>query len=191
MYVFRKVTQPAGRGGGAGQAGSCPQQERAPPQGGNIVWTEVARLAAPAGGRGDRFGSSLAAADREVWVGAPGAAGAGRVFVFSGNAAGFQIDGLRLLGPEWTDPIAAGIVDLDPRQRGGRRRHGRESRRRRPPYLRARRVRRLARAADDDHAARRASGDHRRRAPLRQHRQDRGVRLRRRGSAVLPAAVED
>jgi choice-of-anchor B domain-containing protein len=107
VYVFRKVTQPAGRGGGAAQP--APAGAGAPPApGGNIVWTEVARLTAPAGGRGDRFGSSLAAADREVWVGAPGAAGAGRVFVFSGNAAGFQIDGLRLLGPEWSDPIAAG-----------------------------------------------------------------------------------
>ena len=62
----------------------------------------------PRARRTDRFGWSVAAADREVWVGAPGAAGAGRVFVFSGSAAGFQIDGLRLLGPEWADPIAAG-----------------------------------------------------------------------------------
>lgn len=107
VYVFRKVTQPAGRGGGAAPPAPA-AAGTAPAPGGNIVWTEVARLTAPAGGRGDRFGSSVAAADREVWVGAPGAAGAGRVFVFSGNAAGFQIDGLRLLGPEWSDPIAAG-----------------------------------------------------------------------------------
>ncbi len=84
VYVFRKVTQQAGRGGGAGQP--APAAAGAAPAQGNIVWTEVARLAAPAGGRGDRFGSSVAAADREVWVGAPGAAGAGRVFVFSGSA---------------------------------------------------------------------------------------------------------
>lgn len=105
VYVFRKVTQPAGRGGGSAAPAAA---GAAPAQGGNIVWTELARLAAPAGGRGDRFGWSVAAADREVWVGAPGAAGAGRVFVFSGGTAGFQIDGLRLLGPEWPDPIAAG-----------------------------------------------------------------------------------
>ena len=105
VYVFRKVTQPAGRAGGAGQPASA--AGGAAPAG-NVVWTEVARLAAPAGGRGDRFGTSVAAADREVWVGAPGAGGAGRVFVFSGGAGGFQIDGLRLLGPEWSDPIAAG-----------------------------------------------------------------------------------
>ena len=128
----------------------------------------MTRLAAPAGGRGDRFGAALAADDREVWVGAPGAGGPGRVFVFPGSATGFQIDGLRLLGPSWTDPAAAGVVDLDARQRRRRRRHGREPRRRRPLHLRARRVRRLARAADDDDAARRAAGDHRRRAPLQQ-----------------------
>ena len=104
-YVFRKVTQPAGRGGGAGQPVAA---GAAPAAGGNVLWVETARLAAPAGARFDRFATSLAAADREVWVGAPGAGGAGRVFVFSGNAGAFQLDGLRLLGPEWTDPLNAG-----------------------------------------------------------------------------------
>ncbi len=150
----------------------------------------MARLAAPAGGRGDRFAAALAADEREVWVGAPGAGGPGRVFVFPGSATGFQIDGLQLLGPSWTDPAAAGVVDLDARQRRRRRRHRREPLRRRPLHLRARRVRRLARAADDHDAARRTAGVHRRRAPL-QHddRQGRDVRVRRRGPAVVPAAV--
>ena len=69
----------------------------------------MARLTAPAGGRGDRFAAALTADDREVWIGAPGAGGPGRVFVFPWSATGFQIDGLRLLGPSWTDPAAAGV----------------------------------------------------------------------------------
>src|SRR6185503_10713898 len=100
-YVFGKQTQQAGRGGGPPAAAGT----NAPV---NIQWVEMTRLAAPAAGRADRFGTSIAASDREVLVGAPGAAGAGRVFVFNGGATGFQIDGLRLLGPAWTDPIQAG-----------------------------------------------------------------------------------
>ncbi|HXT71921.1 MAG TPA: choice-of-anchor B family protein [Vicinamibacterales bacterium] len=101
VYVFGKQTQQAGRGGGPPPAAGT----NAPV---NIQWVEMTRLAAPAAGRADRFGTSIAASDREVLVGAPGAAGAGRVFVFNGGATGFQIDGLRLLGPAWTDPIQAG-----------------------------------------------------------------------------------
>jgi choice-of-anchor B domain-containing protein len=103
VYVFRKVAQQVGRGGGP-----PPAPGAQPPT--NMVWTEISRLAAPAGSRADRFGSSIATTDKEVWVGAPGAGGAGRVFVFNGGAAGFQIDGLRLVGPAWTDPINAGTA---------------------------------------------------------------------------------
>jgi choice-of-anchor B domain-containing protein len=108
VYAFRKVEQAAGRrGGGGGQAGAAPA---APPQGGsgNFTWQEVSRLASPAGGRTDRFASSLAADDKEVWVGAPGAAGPGRVFVFPGNAAGFRLDGLQVVGPNREEPASAG-----------------------------------------------------------------------------------
>jgi choice-of-anchor B domain-containing protein len=105
VYVYGKVTQPAGRGGGAAQAAA----PAGAPATGNTLWAEVTRLAAPAAGRGDRFGSSIATSEREVLVGAPGAAGAGRVFVFIGGTTGFQIDGLRLLGPAWPDPISAGV----------------------------------------------------------------------------------
>jgi choice-of-anchor B domain-containing protein len=105
VYVFAKVAQQGGRGGGAG--GTPPPAGAAPPPV-NVLWQETTRLTAPAAGRTDRFGAAIAANDREVWVGAPGAGGAGRVFVFSGGATGFPIDGLRLIGPTWTDPIAAG-----------------------------------------------------------------------------------
>ena len=109
VYVFGKVAQQGGRGGGAGGgAAAAPPAAGATPPPANIQWVEMNRLAAPAAGRTDRFGTSIAANEREVWVGAPGAGGAGRVFVFNGGATGFQIDGLRLLGPTWTDPISAG-----------------------------------------------------------------------------------
>jgi choice-of-anchor B domain-containing protein len=104
VYVFGKLAQQGGRGGGA----PAPQAAGAAAPPVNIQWVEMNRLAAPAAGRTDRFGTSIAANEREVWVGAPGAGGAGRVFVFNGGTTGFQIDGLRLLGPSWTDPIAAG-----------------------------------------------------------------------------------
>ncbi|MSO49725.1 MAG: choice-of-anchor B family protein [Acidobacteria bacterium] len=108
VYVFAKVAQQGGRGGGAPapQAASATPAATAQPV--NVQWLEGTRLAAPTAGRADRFGTSIATSDREVWVGAPGAGGAGRVFVFTGGSTGFQIDGLRLLGPTWTDPIAAG-----------------------------------------------------------------------------------
>jgi choice-of-anchor B domain-containing protein len=117
VYVFRKVSQQGGRGrgagggGGGGQAaagGPPPINPPAAPAAVNIVWTELSRLTAPAGGRTDRFGAAIATGEREVWVGAPAAGGAGRVFVFAGNASGFQLEGPRLLGPAWTDAIAAG-----------------------------------------------------------------------------------
>jgi choice-of-anchor B domain-containing protein len=104
-YVFRRVAQGRGRAGGA-----APAAAPASAAGGNFTWIEVARLAAPAGGRADRFATSIAADDREVWIGAPGAGGPGRVFVFPGNATGFQVDGLRLVGPGWTGPGAAGTA---------------------------------------------------------------------------------
>ena len=117
VYVFRKVTQGGrGRGAGAAAAGANVPAPTGPAPaaagaaaGGNLAWIEMARLTAPAGGRGDRFAAALTADDREVWIGAPGAGGPGRVFVFPWSATGFQIDGLRLLGPSWTDPAAAGV----------------------------------------------------------------------------------
>jgi choice-of-anchor B domain-containing protein len=108
VYAFRKVAQAAGRrGGGGGQAGAAPV---AAPQagGGNFTWQEAGRLTSPAGVRLDRFAAALAADDKEVWVGAPGAAGPGRVFVFPGNATGFRLDGLQVLGPNREEPAAAG-----------------------------------------------------------------------------------
>jgi len=96
-YVFRRAPQ-----GGRGRAGGDA------PQGGNFTWQELARLTSPTGLRTDRFGVALAADDKEVWVGAPGAGGPGRVFVFTGNATGFKADGLQLLGPGLEEPAAAG-----------------------------------------------------------------------------------
>jgi choice-of-anchor B domain-containing protein len=107
VYAFRKVEQAAGRrGGGGGQAGAPPAAPQA--GGGNFTWQEVSRLASPAGGRLDRFAAALAADDKEVWVGAPGAAGPGRVFVFPGNATGFRLDGLQVVGPNRDEPASAG-----------------------------------------------------------------------------------
>ena len=103
VYVFGKLTQQGGRGGApAPQAAGA----AAPPV--NIQWVELNRLAAPAAGRTDRFGTSIAASEREVWVGPPGAVARAACSCSTASATGFQVDGLRLLGPSWTDPIAAG-----------------------------------------------------------------------------------
>jgi choice-of-anchor B domain-containing protein len=109
VYVFRRVLQAAGRRGGAPPAAAGAPGTASTPAG-NFTWLEVARLAAPAASRADQFGTAVAADDREVWVGAPGAGGVGRVFVFPGTAAGFQIDGVRLLGPGVTEPATAGAA---------------------------------------------------------------------------------
>jgi choice-of-anchor B domain-containing protein len=118
VYVFRRIAQtgrggrgaPAAAAGGANvpapQPGAAGGQGAAP--GGNFTWIEVARLAAPSSSRADQFAATVASTENEVWVGAPRAGGPGRVFVFPGNATGFQIDGFKLLGPNWTDPVAAG-----------------------------------------------------------------------------------
>jgi len=113
-YVFRRVPQGGrGRAGGGAPQGGQQAAPAAPPASGNFAWQEVARLAAPAGLRTDRFGVALAADDTEVWVGAPGAGGPGRVFVFKGNASGFAVDGLQLVGPGLDEPAAAGqSVDM-------------------------------------------------------------------------------
>jgi len=112
-YVFRRVPQGGrGRAGGGAQGGDQATPAAAPVSG-NFVWQEVARLAAPAGLRTDRFGVALAADDKEVWIGAPGAGGPGRVFVFKGNASGFAVDALQLVGPGLDEPAAAGqSVDM-------------------------------------------------------------------------------
>ncbi len=108
-YVFRRVAQ-GGRGRGAGAPMAQPPAGALPaPATGNFTWLELTRLATPAGQRTDMFGASIAADDREVWIGAPRAGGPGRVFVFPGNAAGFQIDGVKLLGPGGADPAGAGF----------------------------------------------------------------------------------
>jgi len=57
-------------------------------------WVAGATVTADGRAPGSRFGSSLAARDREVWVGAPGAEGAGRVYRL---AAGSQSDGFRVV----------------------------------------------------------------------------------------------
>jgi choice-of-anchor B domain-containing protein len=105
-YVFRRVAQ-TGRRGGAAQAPAAPAGG-APL--GNFTWAEVSRLAAPTSSRADQFAASIATTEQEVWVGAPRAGGPGRVYVFPGNASGFQIDGFRMLGPSWTDPVGAGAA---------------------------------------------------------------------------------
>ena len=110
VYTFRRVTQAAGRGragGGQPPAGQAANQPGA--SAGNFTWQETTRLAAPAAGRTDGFGAAIAADEREVWVGAPGAAGSGRVFVFPGTGGAFQPDGVKLLGPGMSDPAAAGV----------------------------------------------------------------------------------
>ncbi|MEZ5320190.1 MAG: choice-of-anchor B family protein [Vicinamibacterales bacterium] len=93
VYVLRKVEQTGRRGGGGGNAGG------ANAAGGNFTWQELTRLTQPAGSRGSGFGASVTADDREVWVGAPRAGGAGGVFVFRRDDTGFPIDGLRWLAP--------------------------------------------------------------------------------------------
>jgi choice-of-anchor B domain-containing protein len=113
-YVFRRVAQAGRRGGAAGAGANVPAAGAAPAQPGapsaNLTWVELARLAAPASSRTDQFAAAVASSDAEVWVGAPRAGGPGRVYVFPGNATGFQIDGFKILGPSWTDPVAAGVA---------------------------------------------------------------------------------
>jgi len=107
-YVFRRAAQGGrGRGAGAAQPPAAAGQGTAP-AGGNFTWIEVARLATPAGQRTDQFAAAVAADDKEVWIGAPRAGGPGRVFVFPGNAAGFQVDGVKLYGPSGALAAAAG-----------------------------------------------------------------------------------
>jgi choice-of-anchor B domain-containing protein len=103
VYVFRRVAQ-AGRAGGAPAAAGPTPAGQAPA--GNFTWRELARLGAPVGTRADRFGTSLAADDREIWVGAPG--GAGQVYAFGTTAEGPVLGPPRLVGPRWMDPVAVG-----------------------------------------------------------------------------------
>ena len=117
-YVFGRVPQGRGRGAGpatgaaAGAAnvpaaaGAAPGQAAAPA--GNFTWIEVARLTAPASSRIDQFAAAVAGTGSEVWIGAPRAGGAGRVYVFTGNPAAFQVEGFKILGPGWSDPVGAG-----------------------------------------------------------------------------------
>ena len=190
----RRVAAGAARQARRQQARMCPPQRRrgartAAPAG-NFTWTEIARLAAPASSRTDRFAASVASSENEVWVGAPGAGGPGRVFVFPGDAGGFQIDGFRAARTELDRSGGGRRRGVRARQRRGCRRHRRASQSGGVLHLRARCVRRLARAADaDDADARRTAGHHRRREALQRRGQSRDVRLRRRGFAVVPAAV--
>lgn len=105
-YVYRRVAQ-----GGRGRAGGTAPQGAAPPAtpaSTNFAWQEAARLAAPAGLRQDRFATSVSATDAEVWVGAPGSNTSGRIFVFPGNAAGFNASGFQALGTPLTEAAGAG-----------------------------------------------------------------------------------
>ena len=105
-FVFRRVEQAAGRRGGG--------QAPAPGGTGNFTWTEVQRLAAPVALRQDQFAASIAADEKEIWIGAPGAGGVpagtpnvpfsgapGRIFVF-------RADGFHVLSPTGDAPASAG-----------------------------------------------------------------------------------
>jgi choice-of-anchor B domain-containing protein len=101
VYVFRRIAQ-GGRAGGPPAAPAAGAQAPA----GNFTWRELTRLGAPVGTRADRFGSSVAADEREIWVGAPG--GAGQVYAFSITAEGPALAPPRLVGPSWVEPAAVG-----------------------------------------------------------------------------------
>jgi choice-of-anchor B domain-containing protein len=64
---------------------------------GTGVWSEAARLAAYAGQRGDRFGTSVAVAGDAIWVGAPVRRGddSGMVFVYQVGSDGSPADAPR------------------------------------------------------------------------------------------------
>jgi choice-of-anchor B domain-containing protein len=101
-YVFSKVEQGAGRrgGGGGGRGGNGPQD--------NFRWLENSRLTSPAGSRQDAFASTVAADDREVWIGAPGVGDPGGVFVFSRTDDGFEVGRINLLRPSLAGGAEAG-----------------------------------------------------------------------------------
>jgi choice-of-anchor B domain-containing protein len=100
VYVFRRVAQ-GGRAGGAAPASATGQAPA-----GNLTWRELTRLSAPVSTRADRFGSTVAADEREIWVGAPG--GVGQVYVFAGNADGVLVAPPKTVGPGWVDPVGIG-----------------------------------------------------------------------------------
>ena len=102
VYVFRRFAQ-GGRAGGAAPAAAAGQAPS-----GNFTWRELTRLSAPVSTRADRFGTTLAADDREIWVGAPGGGGAGQVYVFAGTAEGVLVGPPKIVGPSWVDPVGIG-----------------------------------------------------------------------------------
>ena len=112
-YVFRRVQQGRGRGGGAAAAGGGNPAQGGRQSGGNFTWQEIARLTPPASTRADRFGAAVAGDAREIWIGAPGAAGAGRVFVFTRTETGFDPASLSLLGP--AEPSSTAGVSISMR----------------------------------------------------------------------------
>jgi choice-of-anchor B domain-containing protein len=109
-YVFRRVAQGRGRGAGGGGGNQAAQGGRG---GGNFTWQEVARLTPPATTRADRFGAAVAGDAREIWIGAPGAAGSGRAYIFTRTDGGFDPAALALLGP--TELSAAAGVSMSVR----------------------------------------------------------------------------
>lgn len=102
VYVFRRFAQ-GGRAGGAAPAAAAGQAPS-----GNFTWRELTRLSAPVSTRADRFGTTLAADDREIWVGAPGGGGAGQVYVFAGTAEGVLVGPPKIVSPSWVDPVGLG-----------------------------------------------------------------------------------
>ncbi len=155
---------------------------------GNFTWRELTRLSAPVSTRADRFGSTVAADEREIWVGAPG--GVGQVYVFAGNArrgsrraAEDRRSELGRSRRHWRRGVLAG------RHRGGGRDRIQQPVGRRAD-LRTRFVRRVEGTSDSHDAARRDSALHRHRTPLQWRRQGRDLRLRRDESPGVPAAVE-
>ena len=105
VYVFRRIAQ----GGRAGGPPADPPLMIAdgPAPAGNFTWRELTRLGAPVALRADRFGTSLAADEREIWVGAPGG-GAGRVYAFPTAVEGPVVGPPRLVGPSWVEPAGIG-----------------------------------------------------------------------------------
>jgi choice-of-anchor B domain-containing protein len=88
------ATAGAGRSGGSSGAPTT------------STWVEVSRLGAPAGTRADGFASAIAFDPRETWVGAPGSAGRGGIFIFRSDSAGYRPDGVRFLVPTPPTPGA-------------------------------------------------------------------------------------
>ena len=102
VYVFQRLQQ-GGRAGGA--PAPAPPAGQAPA--GNFTWREFSRLTAPVATMADRFGTAVAADDREIWVGAPGG-GPGRVYAFTAGGTGVLAGSTRVVSPGWVEPAGIG-----------------------------------------------------------------------------------